>query len=88
MTRTEIPLTIGEYKVDGISIIVLQNKIIVDTGERKTTVLKSEKGHGVTGGYPVKKKKDGKEKEDRGILAGATDFALHGFRNKKGGGLL
>jgi hypothetical protein len=87
MTRTEIPLTIGEYKVDGISIIVLQNKIIVDTGEWKTKVLKSEKGHGVTGGYPVKKKNGSKEKEDRGILAGATDFALHGLPKKKGGRL-
>jgi hypothetical protein len=66
----ELPLNQGTYNVDGVKIIIQSNKIIVDTGGAKVT--------------PVKKKNGGKEKEDRGVLAGATDFALHGLKGKGG----
>jgi uncharacterized protein YbcV (DUF1398 family) len=75
MTRMELPLNQGTYNVDGVKIIIQSNKIIVDTGGAKVTPVKQKSGE--------KKERE----ESRGILAGATDFALHGLPKKKGGRL-
>jgi hypothetical protein len=75
MTRTELPLNEGSYNVDGVKITIQSNKIIVDTGGARVTPIKKKAG--------VKKDDD---ERSGGILAGATDFALHGFPKKKGGG--
>jgi len=37
MVRTKIPNKDGDYEVDGISIIVLPDTIIIDTGRRTDT---------------------------------------------------
>ena len=76
MTRTELPLNQGTYNVGGVKIIIQSNRIIVDTGGAKVTPVKKKNGE----------KKDN-EGERRGILAGATDFALHGLPKNKGRGL-
>jgi hypothetical protein len=60
----EFPTTPGDYNIDGISIIVLPNKIIVDTGNRqqqnqqKSAYAQKSKG-GNGGGEKKGKKKDG-----------------------------
>lgn len=36
MTKSEIPNEPGDYVIEGIKIIVLPKKIMIDTGERRT----------------------------------------------------
>lgn len=83
MTKQDIPNKSGDYMVDGVSIIVLPDKIKIDTGGKGKTSAAYKQGH-VTGGYPVKKKKktagksNGDKKKDRddGTLgAGSEMFA-------------
>lgn len=61
MTRMELPTTTGDYNVDGISIIVLPNKIIVDTGNRQQT----QGGHQNQTAYAGKKKGNGDTKKPK-----------------------
>jgi hypothetical protein len=55
MTRMELPTTPGDYNVDGISIIILPNKIIVDTGNR----TQQPKHQQQQGAYTHQKKSSG-----------------------------
>lgn len=62
MTRMELPTTTGDYNVDGISIIILPNKIIVDTGNRQTV---SQGAHQNSSAYAGKKKGNGESKKPK-----------------------
>jgi hypothetical protein len=89
MTKMSIPNKTGDYEIDGVSIIILPDKIIVDTGARQTTT--QSRGR-ITGTYPKKKtasaqseKKKKDEKEPSlfsTLMENARDFALHGENMK------
>jgi len=60
MTRIELPVTPGDYTVDGVSVIVLPGKIIVDTGTRSHTRPTQPSNTKYKPAY-VPKKKTGKQ---------------------------
>lgn len=67
MTRMELPNAPGDFNIDGISIVILPTKIIVDTGNRQTradghqnnSAYTGKKHSGGKNGEPKKPKKDG-----------------------------
>lgn len=73
MTRVDFPNKTGDYNVDGVSIIILPDKIIIDTGMRQTTTGR------ISGGYPTRKsasaQKEKKEKKTHSILNDMLDNA-------------
>lgn len=54
MTRMELPNAPGDFNIDGISIVILPTKIIVDTGNRQTRA----DGHQNNSAYAGKKKEN------------------------------
>jgi hypothetical protein len=88
MTRSDFPNKPGEYNIDGVNIIILPDKIIIDTGARQTTT--QSRGQ-MSGGYPKKKtasaQSEKKEKKGKGsmfndILDNAQNILLYGEPKK------
>lgn len=84
MTKNDIPNTPGDYMIDGVSIIVLPDKIKIDTGDRQ----RSRKADNDDDDDSGSRKKGGKKTEKKGdfvndILDNAQDFLIHGIRDRK-----
>jgi hypothetical protein len=88
MVKATYPNKPGDFEVDGVSIIILPDKIIIDTGARQTTT--QSRGR-ITGTYPKKKtasaQPEKKKKTEEPslfstIMENARDFALHGENMK------
>jgi hypothetical protein len=73
MTKLSIPNKPGDYDVDGVSIIILPEKIIVDTGG------KSKNGNKVKHTYRTEKRQ---QSDDDGMPEGGLIGALMGVKDK------
>jgi hypothetical protein len=73
MTKISLPNKSGDYEVDGVSIIILPNKIIVDTGG------KSRNGTKVKHTYKAEKRQN---EDNDGMPEGGLIGALFQVKDK------
>lgn len=76
MTKLSLPNKPGDYEVDGVSIIILPEKIIVDTGG------KSRNGQKVKHTYVTEKRKRDTYDDNDGMPEGGLIGALMGVKEK------
>lgn len=81
MSRMELPITPGDYNIDGVSIIVLPTKIIVDTGNRQTAATHSQKNKSASA--QPERKKEKKESAINSILDSCQEFVMPGSTKRR-----